>query len=443
LIEHVVTRESFQQLIGRMLRCAFSMAAWRERISGDARKQSASEDEVSDQSRRGLDWVNFFVADVQTGFGAFLAFYLASIGWTKDTVGVALMIGGLAGVATQIPAGALTDHLHWKRALAASGIGTLVLSALLIAFLPNIVFVGVAEVLHGLASSLIAPAIAAISLGLVGRQGMSARTGRNYGFAAAGNSLTAVAMGLLAAWLSAQAIFIGVAALCIPALIALAAIRPNEISYIRARNAKQKKKDGFDLKRLRDLAKSRNLLLFAACLMLFQFSNASMLPLISQNLGQNKDSMSPIWMGLMVAGPQIVVTFLAPWIGYWSEAFGRKPLLFAAFAIESIRAILFAIISAPPFLIAAQMFDGITGAIILVLTVIVITDLTAGTGRFNLAQGVVGTATGIAGALSTGTTGFVVQRFGDLVGFLSLGCVAISGLIMLTLLLPETKPKKY
>jgi MFS family permease len=372
----------------RLLRSPFLTAAWRDLLSGIIRKQSASKDRVSDQSRRGLDWMNFFVADVQTGFGAFLAFYLAGIGWTKETVGLALMIGSLAGVAMQIPAGALTDHLHWKRTLAATGIGAIGLSALLIAFFPNIVFVGVAEVLHGIASSLIAPTIAAISLGLVGRQRMSTRTGRNYSFAAAGNSMTAIAMGFLAASLSVHAIFMGVAVLCIPALIALALIRPNEISYTRARNANQKKDDGFDLTRLRDLARNRDLVVFIVCLAMFQFSNASILPLVSQNLGQSKDSMGPVWMGLMIAGTQIVVTFLAPWIGRWSETLGRKPILFTAFAIEAVRAILFAMISAPSFLIVAQVLDGITGAIILVLTVLVIADLTAGTGRFNLAQGV-------------------------------------------------------
>lgn len=31
---------------------------------------------ASTQSRRGLDWMNFFLADVQTGFGTYVAFYL-------------------------------------------------------------------------------------------------------------------------------------------------------------------------------------------------------------------------------------------------------------------------------------------------------------------------------------------------------------------------------
>ena len=62
---------------------------------------------ASPQSRYGLDWMNFFLADVQTGFGTFVAFYLAHLGWSERTVGIALTVGGLAGVVSQIPGGCL------------------------------------------------------------------------------------------------------------------------------------------------------------------------------------------------------------------------------------------------------------------------------------------------------------------------------------------------
>jgi hypothetical protein len=37
-------------------------------------------------SLRGLDWLNFFLADVQTGVGPFLAIYLAGYGWNEERV---------------------------------------------------------------------------------------------------------------------------------------------------------------------------------------------------------------------------------------------------------------------------------------------------------------------------------------------------------------------
>ena len=63
----------------------------------------------SRQSRYGLDWMNFFIADVQTGFGTFVAFYLARLSWSQQTIGLALAVGGIAGVVAQIPGGALAD----------------------------------------------------------------------------------------------------------------------------------------------------------------------------------------------------------------------------------------------------------------------------------------------------------------------------------------------
>lgn len=77
---------------------------------------------ASAQSRYGLDWMNFFVADVQTGFGTFVAFYLAHLGWSHGDIGLALTTGGIAGVVSQIPGGALADAVTWKRALVALGI---------------------------------------------------------------------------------------------------------------------------------------------------------------------------------------------------------------------------------------------------------------------------------------------------------------------------------
>src|SRR5437773_8921479 len=117
---------------------------------------------VSRQSRRGLDWMNFFLADVQTGFGSFVAFYLADLGWSKAQVGLALTTGTLAGVIGQIPGGALTDAFRRKRALAAIGIIMIAASALILALVPTFPLVFLAEILHGLTAGIVTPVIAAI-----------------------------------------------------------------------------------------------------------------------------------------------------------------------------------------------------------------------------------------------------------------------------------------
>jgi hypothetical protein len=298
-----------------------------------------------------------------------------------------------------------------------------------------------AEVLHGTTGGIITPAIGAISLGLVGRSAMSLRTGRNFRYAAGGHALTAALMGLAGAYLSEGAIFIAAAMLCVPALIALGFIRPEEIDYRKARNAAT----AHDARnaRLRDLARNHRLILFTAALVLFQLADASMLPLIGENLAGSTKSQGSLWMSGLIIAPQIVVAIFAPWVGYHSEKKGRKPLLLIGFALEPIRAALLALTSAYPFLVAAQILDGITGAIINVLTVLVITDLTAGTGRFNLARGFVGAMLGIAASISTLGTGYLFQGFGTFTGFLAISGVAVAALALMWLFVAETKPAKY
>jgi MFS family permease len=270
---------------------------------------------ISRQSRQGLDWMNFFLADVQTAFGAFVAFYLADLadlGWSKDHVGLALTVGTLAGVISQIPGGALADAVRWKRGLAAIGIGMICASALLLALMPSFALVFFAEILHGLTAGIVTPAIAAISLGLVGRRAMSLRTGRNYRFNAAGNALTAGLMGLAGQYFAKSAIFFGAAALCIPALIALSRIRADEIDYARARNA-GRGEQAKSYHRIFDLGKNRNLYIFSACVFLFQFADASLLPVVGQNLAQSETEYASILMAGLIVVPQIVVALLSQW----------------------------------------------------------------------------------------------------------------------------------
>jgi len=134
---------------------------------------------------------------------------------------------------------------------------------------------------------------------------------------------------------------------------------------------------------------------------------------------------------------------LSPWVGYYSEKVGRKPLLLIGFGIEALRGVLFAVNTSYPALIVGQCLGGISAAAVTVLTVLMVTDLTAGTGRFNLIQGFIGTVIAIAAAISTGGSGFVFQQLGHLYGFLILVAIAVGATLLLWAALTETKPGQY
>jgi MFS family permease len=397
---------------------------------------------ASRRSRYGLDWTNFFIADVQTGFGTFVAFYLAHLGWSERSVGLMLTIGGLAGVLSQVPGGALADAVTWKRGLIAIGILMIGAAALILALAPSYALVLLAELLHGATAGIVTPAIGAISLGLVGRRAMSLRTGRNYRYAAAGHAVTAALMGIAGAYFAEGAIFIAAALLCIPALVTLGMVRSDEIDYARARNAPTGER-AQELARVIDLGRNHRLVLFTAALMLFQLADASMLPLIGEHLSTTIATNTSLWMSGLIIVPQIIVAILAPWVGYHSEKRGRKPLLLVGFALEPIRAALLAFTANYAFLVIVQLLSGVSGAIIGVMTTLVIADLTTGTGRFNLAQGAVGAMIGIAASLSTLATGFLFQGIGPVVGFIVIATVAGAATALIWTFISETKPENY
>src|SRR2546421_7270950 len=176
----------------------------------------------SSASARGLDWFTFFLADIQTGFGPFVAIYLTAHAWTQFDIGLVLTTGGLVALACQMPGGALVDAMRSARLVAILAVAAICLSALALAIWPTFLVVMGSRVLHAAASCVLGPVIAAISLGLVGHAALGARLGRNARFASIGNGVTAAAMGACGYLVSNQAVFFLTAAFALPALFAIA-----------------------------------------------------------------------------------------------------------------------------------------------------------------------------------------------------------------------------
>ena len=86
-----------------------------------------------------------------------------------------------------------------------------------------------------------------------------------------------------------------------------------------------------------------------------------------------------------------------------------------------------------------QVFDGVTAAVFSVMVPLIVADVAFGSGHFNLAQGIVGTATGIGASLSTVLAGYVSDKFGSGVAFTGLGRVAAMGLAVIWFVMPETR----
>jgi MFS family permease len=395
----------------------------------------------SSTSLSGLDGVNLFLAGMQSGFGPFVAVLLADEKWTLQNIGFVLSVSGLAGLLSQLPGGELLDASRSKRFLVALGGIMVAVSALVIALWPSLPVVFAALVLQAMTGGFLGPAIAAISLGLVGHSALAERLGRNQRFASAGVIATTGLMGAIGYFLSYQLIFLASAALTLPLLMALARIRSTDIHFGRA--CGQPDHDApTPPPRARRLSlwKNHSLLTFAGCLFLFQFANASMLPLAGEQLAYRSGTDASFIVSALIIVPQIIVALTAPWAGRQAQSWGRRPLLLMGFSALTVRALLFAVTTNPLLLICIQLLDGISGSALGVLTALIVADLTKGTGRFNLAQGFVGTLAGIGASLSTTFFSLIVEYFGGAIGFVSIAAVALSTVFIGWLWMPETKP---
>jgi MFS family permease len=384
-----------------------------------------------------LDWLNFFVANVQTGFGAFIAVYLTAHRWTQTEIGLALTVGTVTAMASQVPGGALVDAMRDKRVAAALAIGAIILSALLFALWPAPLPILLAEVLHGFASCMLAPAIAAISITISRMNQIGARLGRNARFASIGNGLAAAAMGAAGYYISDRSVFVLTAALAAPALVALWHIRPmlfQAESHPSAQGSRGL--DGW--RQLID----RRLIVFAGATALFQLGNAAMLPIAAGEVTKQIATGATLVIAACIMLPQAVVALLSPWVGRTADRLGRRQVLMLGLAAVTLRGVLFATITNPYAITAVQMLDGVSGACLGVLLPLVAADITRGSGRFNLCMGLIGLASGVGASISTSLAGLAADALGIRAAFAALALPGIAALLLTWFALPETRPER-
>ena len=386
---------------------------------------------------RSLEWLNFFLADVQTGLGPFLAAYLASSGWNPGSVGYVLTFGGLVGVAMQTPAGAVIDAVHRKRTLLALNLGFLVAGAFLLMGHLSPLRAYSAQFLIGSSGPFLGPTVAAITLGIVGAAAFDKQFGKNQAFNASWNVFTALLVAYVSYQFGYRAIFAVAALLAIPAAVSLFFIDAKQIDYARARGAIQEqgkiKAEGWSA-----LLKDRILICFLATAFLFHLANAAMLPELGEMLSKDHLKAAAPFMSACIIVTQLVIAISATWIGRRAAAKGRKPLLLLGFGVLPIRGVLYTLTHAVGALIAIQTLDGVANAIFGIVSILVIKDRTQGTGRFNVAAGSLATMVGIEAAASTTIGGVLIQRLGYRASFLGLAGIALLAFALLWFAVPET-----
>ncbi|HTQ16196.1 MFS transporter [Mycobacterium sp.] len=387
-----------------------------------------------------LDLLNFLLADVRDGLGPYLSIYLLlTHHWDQASIGFVMAVGGVGAILAQAPVGALVDRTTAKRALIVAGALTVTAGSLAMPLFPGFYSISVLQALTGIAGSVFAPALAAITLGVVGPRLFSRRIGRNESFNHAGNASAAALTGGLAYFFGPVVVFWVLAVMAASSVAATLRIPRDAIDHDVARGMDHAPGEPHtEPSRITVLLHNRRLMIFGAAVVAFHFANAAMLPLVGQLLALHNKDVGTALMAVCIIAAQVVMVPVAYLAGAKADSWGRKPIFLTGFAVLAVRGFLYTLSGNSYWLVGVQLLDGVGAGIFGALFPLVVQDVTHGTGRFNVSLGAITAATGIGAAVSNLVAGSIVVAAGYNAAFMSLGAIAGAGLALYLFAMPET-----
>ena len=398
-------------------------------------------DAVPRRLAHALDLLNFSLADVRDGLGPYLSIYLLlTHHWDQASIGFVMAVGGVGAIAAQGPAGAWVDRTTTKRALIIGAALTITAGSLAMPLFTDFSSITVLQALTGVAGSIFAPALAAITLGIVGPRFFSRRIGRNESFNHAGNASAAAITGGLAYFFGPVVVFWVLAVMAVGSVVATLRIPGDAIDHDVARGMDHGPGEPYKPSRLTVLLRNRRLMIFAVAVVVFHCANAAMLPLVGQLLALHNKDVGTALMAVCIGAAQVVMVPVAYLAGAKADSWGRKPIFLFGFAVLAVRGFLYTLSGNDYWLVGVQLLDGVGAGIFGALFPLVVQDVTHGTGRFNVSLGAVSAATGIGAAVSNLAAGAIVVAAGYNVAFASLGALAGAGFIVYLIGMPETAP---
>ena len=393
------------------------------------------QNDTKSRSLNCLNWLNFSAADVATGLGPFLAVYLAAnLKWNPSQIGIAIAAMSFATVVAQSPAGWLCDVTNKKRLGIVVVAITICIAGFCMLFFPNFYAVIACQIAIGIAAAFFGPVLIALAMGIGGSDRFDHTISRNQTFNHAGNVVSAIIIGMLGKFTNNEGIFYGLAIFCAMSIFFTLSIKEDDIS--RCPNP-SKSKDNQKSLGILNMLKNKGYLILLFSSILFHFANAAMLPLVGQELGKDEGANASLYMSACIVLAQAVMIPMAFMSGKWAKG-GRKKLMVIAFLMLPIRGILYTLAKGALYLVSIQILDGIAGGIFSVVSILMVADLFRGSGKENLAQGIMATSVGIGASLSNVISGYIVNSAGFNYGLYMLSAIALVAFIVFWRMMPET-----
>lgn len=408
-------------------------------VSGRAMEKSPQTG-ISDRSIFALAILNFFLADARDGLGPFLDAFLATNGWTSMQLGIIATVGGLVGLAATPLCGALVDGTTWKRMLIAVPVVLVTIGALITLLFTNEVVVWTGQIMTAIVGAVVGPALAGLTLGLVGEKMFSHQISRNEFWNHGGNFVSLFATYVAVSAFGISGIIGLMVATAIGTLGAVAAIDPKRIDHKVARGLAHDEGDpepsGFKV-----LLKERGLIFLSIILLIFHFGNAPMGRLIAQNFAIELNS--PFRTTAIITGvaqfAMIFVAAIAPWL---IRRFGLSAVFLIALAALPLRGVLAASFDEFWVIYPVQLLDGIGAGLLGIATPVAVERILKGTGRFNVGLASVMTVQGIGASLSNGVAGWLTTVGGYALSHLVGGGIAAIAIVLFLIFRNDIAPHR-
>lgn len=391
-----------------------------------------------------LAWLNFFVADVRDGLGPFLGVFLLQNGFGESQIGYINTISHIIALSLGVPCGILVDKTTRKKELVGAFIALIITFCTLNYLFPSFVFTLIAQGLVALSGVFLAPAFAALTLGIVGVRDYPLQTARNEAYKHAGTAFGAALSFCLALYFGIVSVFAITAVLGGVSLVVLTLIKRESINDFTARGEIHSKAT-FEAKptRLIALFTDKRVLFLSAIMFCFHLSNAAMLPLLSQRAQRLGIDSSGAYAAATILIAQGVMIFVAFMCGRLlgrvdscenpSKSAGFSVyfwLFFACFFALIIRGGVAAHFDSMWAMIVVQVLDGVGAGVSGVILPVVVALILRGSGHINAGFAFALTCGGLGGALSNGVGGYFAQYYGYFSAYLFLGGVALFGLAL-------------
>lgn len=381
------------------------------------------------KGRRALEALNFFMADVQAGVGPFLGVFLQSKGWNPASIGSVMTIGGIAGMLSTGPAGALVDATRFKRSLVVTCSIFTVLASLLLWRSQSYAWVAASQIATAIGGAALGPLLAGITLGMVREAGFAEQFGRNQIANHAGNVIAAASSGYLGWRFGFGAIFVLAACAAILAIVSVLLIPAGAIDH-RAARGMADDDEHHPLPAYKVLLGSRPLMVLGAALALFHLGNAAMLPLYGMAVVNAHEGDPAIFTAKTVVVAQLVM-IVASYVAMRSlRRHGHWSIILITFLALPIRGVVAALVIKSWGVWPVQALDGIGAGLQSVAVPALVARLLEGSGHVNVGQGAVMTLQAVGAALSPLLGGVLAQNFGYRVAFLLLGAMAVGSVLL-------------